>query len=567
MRRISCIFAVIILLFCISFTVSAATAPSLDATAVMATDGNCQVNMSLTLQVGSSEKIYYPLPAGATGVRVNGARASTVNEGDIVSIDLRRHLGGASGSITVNIQYTLHDLVRETSYGTLELKVPLLSGFAYPIEKFAFSVILPGQPNSRPAFSSGYHQAAIEQHLTYEIEGTAIRGSNLKDMKDHETLVMTLPVEKAMFPNAETSPTTGRVARVGMTVCGILALAYWLLTLRFIPRRQRNSEVPQGINAGQVGCLLGSSGVDLTMMVFTWAELGYLVIAPKREQVTLHKRMEMGNERSEFEQRAFRNLFGSRQTVDTTGLRYTNLSIELDAKHGGLQEMFHSRTGNPRIFRGLWAVFGMFAGGGIGAFLGDGAVLQGLLIFLLGLLGLLSGYLIPLWTDNGLFRHRRQVLTGLGIAAFWLLMGMFSGAKDIGMMMAFTLLGAGLLYGWSGRRTALGKATAGQLLGLRRYLRGRDKKQLAYAKSMDPDYFFRMAPYAIALGVGRSFAGTMGRTAPEGGCPYLILPKEKTMNPRQWNALLERTADLMDRRKQNRSLEKVIGTVRRIIGR
>ena len=55
MRRISCIFAVIILLFCISFTVTAATAPSLDATAVMATDGSCQVNMALTLQVGSSE--------------------------------------------------------------------------------------------------------------------------------------------------------------------------------------------------------------------------------------------------------------------------------------------------------------------------------------------------------------------------------------------------------------------------------------------------------------------------------------------------------------------------------
>ena len=185
------------------------------------------------------------------------------------------------------------------------------------------------------------------------------------------------------------------------------------------------------------------------------------------------------------------------------------------------------------------------------------------LITLLGLLGLVSGYLIPGWTDNGLLRHRRRVLIGLGLALAWMLLGSFSGAKDMGTMMALGLLAAGVLYGWSGRRTALGRATASQLLGLRRYLRGRDKQQLNRAKNLDPDYYFRMAPYAIALGVGKNFASAMGRHAAEGGCPYLIRNKEQVMDTRRWNALLEHTADLMDQRKQTRPLEKTLELLRR----
>ena len=561
MRKIGSLFAIILLIFTLGVSASAATAPSMNTTATAANDGSCQINMTLTLQINSQEDLLYPLPAGATAVKVNGSRASTTKEGDTLSIDLRRHLKNASGAVSVNIQYTLHDLVHKTNYGTLELSVPLLSGFAYPIEEFHFSVILPGKTEQRPAFSSGYHQAAIEQHLTYTVEGTAITGNNLKTMKDHETLVMTLPVERAMFPNAITEPQTGKVSWTGMGICAGLALIYWLLFLYAIPRRQRCTEVPQGVTAGQVAALAGSGGVDLTMLVFSWAELGYILIQTQKNRVLLHKRMEMGNERSEFEQRTFRNLFGSRLTLDATGSRYAALAADLARKHGGISEMFHKRTGNPLFFRVLWAVFGMFAGGGIGTFLGKGALLQGFLVFLLGLLGLCSGYGILTWTDCGLFRYKRHLLAGLLASVAWLLLGIAGGAWAIGLVMCLALLGAGLLYGWCGKRTDLGNLTAGQLLGLRKYLKGGDKLQLERAKNSDPDYFFRMIPYAIALGVGKGFARAMGRKALEGNCPYLATGKPG--NALQWYERLERIIELMDQRKKTRTLEKVVQTVQR----
>ena len=63
------------------------------------------------------------------------------------------------------------------------------------------------------------------------------------------------------------------------------------------------------------------------MMVFTWAQLGYLLIqTDSGGKVLLHKRMDMGNERSLFENKIFALLFGSRQAVDATGYPYAKLS-------------------------------------------------------------------------------------------------------------------------------------------------------------------------------------------------------------------------------------------------
>ena len=98
----------------------------------------------------------------------------------------------------------------------------------------------------------------------------------------------------------------------------VLALLYWILTLRTWPVfRMQTTTPPEGITAGELGCRLTLSGGDLTMMVFSWAQLGYLYIAlDDRGRVLLHKRMDMGNERSKFENSIYKMLFSNRSTVD-----------------------------------------------------------------------------------------------------------------------------------------------------------------------------------------------------------------------------------------------------------
>lgn len=559
MRKILCFMAAVLLIFGLSATAFAAEAPSATATATVNADGSCHVALAVTLRLdGSQDKIYFPLPTGATGIRVNGRRVSASKENEALQINLRRFVKGVSGDVSVNIQYDLHGLVTETEAGLLQLQLPLLSGFVYPISELQFAVTLPGATKALPAFASGYHKNAIEQHLTYEVEGNTIRGKSLKALKDRETLTMSLVVDDVMFPRVLVQTESTLTAWIGVITCAGLALLYWIFALRFMPLRKRCTEAPEGFNAGQMGCILGSGGVDLTMMVFTWAQLGYVLIQPdKRGRVLIHKRMEMGNERSDMENRTFRNLFGGRQVVDATGRRYTELSAHLEGKAAGIGELMNKRSGNPRIFRFLASGAGLFAGGGIGAVLGSGAALQWFLIILLGALGGWTGYLILGWTDSGLLHNRRAMYRGLALATGWILLGSLAAVVPLGLAMGLGLIVFGILYGWSGRRTDFGKRTAGQLAGLKHYLRGGDKQQLKHACENDPDYFFRMAPYAIALGVGHAFAKAVGQERLE-KCPYLTLGKDGQQNAAAWLDTMVEIAHVMDSRKRSRYLENLL---------
>ena len=568
MRKILCLAVAAMLLFAITTTVYAAEASSLSATASVNNDGSCHISLALTLvSDGSSEKLLFPLPAGASGIRVNGSRVIASKAGDVLNVNLSRYVKGVSGNVSVNIQYDLHGLVAETEIGTLELRVPLLSGFAYPVASLEFTVTLPGETDALPAFNSGYHQTSIEQHLNYTLEGSSIRGNSLKAIKDHETLMMTLPVDDIMFPRVVVQTESAMVAWIGMGVCGGLAILYWLLFLRFVPLRKRYSEAPDGFNAGQLGAILGSGGIDLTMMVFTWAQLGYVAVQPdKRGKVLLHKRMDMGNERSDMELRCFHKLFGNRTVVDATGSRYAALSAELEARPMGIQELLHKRSGNPRVFRFLCLLLGLFGGAGIGAVLGNGAALQWFLIILMGALGTVSGYMIPGWTDNGLLRNKRSLLGGVLLAAFWMILAAAAGNSGLGNAMALGLLVLGILYGWSGRRTQWGKSIAGQFLGLQHYLRGSNKTELRRICQQDPDYFFRMIPFAMALGVGGAFASAVGREKLD-HCPYLLDGTENALTASQWHRRLAATVAAMDARKQNRHLEKALRFISTVMKR
>ena len=563
MRKFFGLLFALILIFSLTTTVFAASAPSMSSTSTMASDGSCQVSIGLTLRLDDPKtKIMFPLPEGATAIRVNGDRA-IISKGDgIVNVDLQYALDGLVGDVTLNIQYELYNLVNENNIGVLELKMPLLSGFEYPISNLTFTINLPGEIKERPSFSSGYHQASIEQFLSFSVSGNTLSGSALNDIKDHETLVMTLPVDDNMFPQMVVEEESTLFAQIGMAACAGLALLLWLLCLRSFPKAQRCSEPPVGINAGQVGCIVGNRGIDLTLTVFTWAQLGYLTIQPgKRGRVLLHKRMEMGNERSEYEQQAFERLFGSRFTIDATGSRYAAVAGALSGRRAGMDELFRKFSCNPLFLRLLCAGIGIAGGCGIGSVMGSGTGYQELLTVFLGICGGISAWLILGWTDGGLYRRKHKLAIGWILAAAWVVLSVIAGRPLLGVVMVAELLVFGILYGRSGLRTALGKQTAGQLLGLRRYLQGKELEQLDRACDQDPEYFFRMFPYAVALGVGRSFAKAVCDEGME-RCPYLAYEKGHGMDSMGWYELLVRIVDAMDAHKRSRLLDNLMYLIR-----
>ena len=534
--------------------------------ATVSPNGSCQVSLALTLHVEEQvKKMQFPIPAQASSVSVNGSRVSAPKSGDVRNINLSRYVGNMVGDFSVNIQYTLRDVIAVTENNTQQLQLPLLSGFQYTIENLSFTVTLPGAVEEKPAFISGYHQAGIEEYLSCTVEGMTVSGTSLKELKDHETLTMTLPVSEEMFPRSIVEKQSVGTAGVGMGICAVLALLYWIITLRRLPFwRQTCTQPPQGINAGTVGCVLAMQGVDLSMMVLSWAQLGYLLIQMNRGgHVMLFKRMDMDNERSEQEQRCFKKLFGSRTMVNTASRGYAVLNRELQKKPVAMQEMLHKNTGNLKVFRTLCAGIGLFGGAGIGLAMGTGALLQGFLVVLMGVLGGISGWYIQNWSTGVLLRNKKVLITALSLGAAWLLLGLVAGVFQFALWMVLGLLTEGIFLHLAGRRTELGRQTGGQLLGLRHYLSRVRRGQLDQLCQTDPDYFFRLMPYAMALGVKKKFSKGFGGQK-LGPCPYISGGGDQ-MSAVQWAQVMQKTVASMEERSDRLLLEKLVGIVRDII--
>ena len=110
------------------------------------------------------------------------------------------------------------------------------------------------------------------------------------------------------------------------------------------------------------------------------------------------------------------------------------------------------------------------------------------------------------------------------------------------------LLGAGGAFG--GRRTQSGKQAAAQALGLRKYLKTINRGELQRLSRRNPNFFFDLYPYAIALGVDRAFARQFGAMRLP-GCPYLTTGMDGHMTAGEWGRWISETAEDMDRRKES----------------
>ena len=562
MRRIIALLVTVMLLVVLAVPCYAANSASqANINAAVNTSGSCQITADLQVHITSAvDSLYFPLPKDARSVSVNGSSARTRRTGDALEVNLTGLLKGAVGDFSLRIQYTLPSTVDYNDLDRLELRLPLLSGFLFPVDQLSFTVNLPGENTVKPAFSSGYYQQSIEADMDFSAAGSTVTGSVLSPLKDRETLVMTLEVSEDMFPQDPIKQWSVGVDDIIMVVLAVLALLYWIFFLRCAPLlRSRTSDAPQGLAAGNLGSALTGQGADLTLLVFSWAQLGYLLIqVDSSGRVMLHKRMDMGNERSGFEVRIFRSLFGKRTVVDGTGMQYALLCRKVTAGAPDVRELFKRGNGNPRILRLLCAGIGIFSGISTGIALAGDALLGILLIVALAAVGGIAAWFMQQWC-KGLHLNRKDLLiVGLALAALWSLLGLASGEGAISLYVSLAQLLCGLLWTYGGRRTVIGRQTAGQILGFRHYLHSLPHAQSQRITLSDPEYFFDLAPHAMALGVLRPFArrfGKMKLTA----CPYLTTGLDGHMTAAEWSQVMETAAAALDLRQRRMPLDRLLG--------
>ena len=556
MRRFF-IFLLIFSLFALPVS-AASTADSGYAQAVVSENGSCDVTMTVTVRLDSVPKdLSFPLPTDARDVTINGVKVNTTLRGSYRQADLTQVIA-VPGAYTLTIRYNLKDVITADKNGNLTLKLDLLCGFQYAMESFRFHITLPGQPESRPLFTSTYYQDSVETMMTVTRGERTIEGTMNYRLQDHETLTMVLAVTEELFPQPVAKRWSMDIVDLWMLVMAGLALLYWLIAMGIRPpRRLRRTTAPDSITAGEVGCVITGQPVDMTMMVLSWAQMGYLLIQLEESgRVLLHKRMAMGSERDDFEISLFRKLFGKRELVSGTGHRYARL-CRIAAQTPSSTDPFLPNSGDPRIFRVLAAAVGAISGISLATALAEEGSQRILLSILLAVAGFFASLLVQ--NMGKAFRSRRRdlLLPGISAAVFWLAISASVGEWNVALLLipAQFLAGLGALYG--GRRSETGRILSGELLGLRRYLKHMSQEEANRNLGIDPHYYYELAPYAMALGVDRAFAKNMGDT-PLPQCPYLTTGMDGHMTAKEWNKLLRTTVRSLDSSQQRLALEKLL---------
>ncbi len=557
MRRILT-FVCLILLLAVPVSAFSGISSASNQT-VVAPDGKAQVTMSVVLTLDSIPPgLGFPVPGNAENITVSGVAANSSYSGGLRHIDLSNFIAFA-GTHTLVIRYDLPGVVAPEKE-TLILKLPLLCGFEYPIDSLNFSVTLPGPIENIPNFSSTYYPDAIETMMTVIRKDATVSGSVDQRLQDHETLTMILEVNPEMFPDCVEESWSLNTTEMVMICLAILTILYWLLFMRgLLPKPSRRTTAPAGITAGQIGCHLAKQGVDFTMMVLSWAQMGYILIQlDDNGRVLLHKRMDMGNERSEFENRAFRNLFGKRLVVDGTGYHYAMACRKASVSIPGVQEDFQNRTGSPMLTRILAAAVSAVSGISYAAILAKNPGWQVVVSILLVVLGFVCGWLIQNFGKALYSRHRFHTLPAMVAASLWFFLGHLAGEWHVALIViVFELIsGLGALFG--GFRTDGGKQVAAEILGLRQYLVKLTEEDWKQILRRNPHYFYDIAPYAIALGIDRKFVQRLGRKRlPE--CPYLTTGMDGHLTAAEWNQLLRETITALDALQKRLPIDRMLG--------
>ncbi len=532
-------------------------ATKIDLYCTVNTDGDCLVSMTVNLKLlGNDSGLTFPLPYSAEKITMNGSSVATSRVGSRTLVDVGRVTGGMSGEFTVRFDYTLPKAVGVTTERKLQLSLPMLSGFDYPVEVFSFIVTLPDNVTGTPLFTSTYQQVGFEADLNLIVTDNMITGTSIKGLNDHESVQMTLMVPREMFPSVRIYQRAGNPELIPMGIFAGAAILYWLLFLRTLPpARTRATLPPEGISAGELGCRLTMTGGDITMMVLSWAQMGYLVIQPNGSKILLRKQMDMGNERSLFEIRVFQALFNNRDVVNCSSAGYAKMCRKTASMIPGEKAMCRPRSGNRKVFRVLLCISQVFCGMCVAMNMTSITILQIMFSLIFGLMGAASAWAIQEFALYFRSRSRVRCWIALGLIVFWFLLGLIAGQPwiPLGASVAQLLLGFPAAYG--GMRTELNRSEAGEILALRRYLKAIPRPEAARLLKSDADYFYRMAPYAMALGVGKQFAAAFGRRPLE-PCPYLLVRNGENRTAQEWMRLLTQTATLMDSRYRRMQTEK-----------
>lgn len=469
--------------------------------------GRATVTQSLEMNVvGTVEELRFSFPEGAKNARVMGWRTKAEKEHGLRYLTVSER-DGFPRTQTFELCYTIDGIVSEAEDSQV-LALPLLSLQDYRIGKLTFAVAMPELFSGTPRFSSGYYNTLVEDVMTVRTEEIWVVGAMKEIMRDNDSLVMTLTVPDGFFSGHHGE---SRMPSVLTTITLVLlagVMIYWFRTLKNPPLKVRVRTLPpDGVNPGDLPFLICDGDTDFNMLVSHWAVLGYLSIyVNKAGHVILRRRMDMGNERRKLERRLFDLLFGESDVCDGASVRYKRVgekAMQVVRRYWG-KRLYEKHSGSPALAKMIcWLACALAALVAMNAVAPSNG--HGFFLFLALIAGAAMGIMIAKIPGCYYMGDWIQVSIGIGCALLLLVIGIVGEAA----LVVIAAIAVTAFIGWQtchgGLRRPYGDEVIGQTMGFRRFLLHASEHHVLQMMVRDPQYFYKLLPYAEAMGQGRKF--------------------------------------------------------------
>ncbi len=517
--------AVCVLLLCGGVLAASDEVTSMSISVDADSSSACRITINAEMECTSAPtELVFPLHSGASDISATGGdyKKRTV---DGVPCIVFRSDAGFAGKQSFTCSYSLSGRASEQTDGQLFFLELLERGLDYPIRALKISMTFPSAVTVQPTWKSSYYGDVIDNYLKISIRENTVTAETTTFLKDHETLSFRMLCADGFFDLRHQPGKTVAVDRLALYALLAAALIYWFLRLRakpIFPKKQQTFS-PEA-TAGELVCQLYGQRPDAAALLASWGALGYVTIRRNvHGRILVEKQMDMGSERKPAERKLFHALFPRDALCDAQGPRFRSAyRASSGALHSAwTQRMFRPRSGSPLILHLLAAGAGFVLG-----FMMFDVTLPaiGIRWLLLPLLAAAcAGLCLPVQSAAAsLLRRRRlpRLLIGLGAAALVLIFAGSANLTGLALLCLLLQLFCGFVTTFGGRRTPIGRETVSQLLGLRTYLRRMDRDTMRRLSASDGQSFYRLLPFAEALGVGAAFSKRFADWTPE-PCAWL----------------------------------------------
>ena len=225
----------------------------------------------------------------------------------------------------------------------------------------------------------------------------------------------------------------------------------------------------------------------------------------------------MGNERKKLEVKFFSALFARGEICDGASLVYKKTAQQ--AMHAieryWDRRLYAKTSGNTRIMQVLCALAMAVASLAVMSQILPSMPARGLVLALCMVAGLFLSLIVArIWRFFYLGNIPGMILSAV-CALVLLVAGQLSGSGlPMLVAVAMSFLG-GFLTLHGGRRTELGAQLISQSLGFRKGLEKLSARHMEMLLSRDGQYFYRLLPYAMAIGMGLELSRRLANTEME----------------------------------------------------